>query len=105
MEGLTLIPRLLAAACSHARPMVALADLAVQNAMLLPRSVDTLEVLHLLHEDEPHVRRSCNYTAGDRLHYPDALQKFRTRASSGNSVIYNSSFLGLCDGNFYLSLA
>jgi hypothetical protein len=45
--------------------MVALADLAVQNAMLLPRSVDTLEVLHLLHEDEPHVRRSCNYTAGD----------------------------------------
>jgi hypothetical protein len=32
-----------------------------------------LEVLHLLHEDESHVRRSCNGTAGDRLHYPDAL--------------------------------
>jgi hypothetical protein len=70
-----------------------------------PIRVDTLEVLHLLHEDEPHVRRYCNYTAGDRLHYPDALQKFHTRASSGNYVTYNSSFPGLCGENFCLSLA
>jgi hypothetical protein len=85
--------------------MVALADLAVWSATLLPRTCGYLEVLHLLQEDEPHVRRSRNCTAGDGLHYPDALQKFRTRASSGNSVIYNSSFPGLCSGNFYLSLA
>jgi hypothetical protein len=70
-----------------------------------PVSVDTLEVLHLLHEDEPHVRRSCNCTAADRLHYLDALQKFRTRSSSGNFMIYNNSFPGLCGENFYLSLA
>jgi hypothetical protein len=60
-----------------------------------PVRVDTLEVLPLLHEDEPHVRRSRKYTAGDRLHYPNALQKFCTRASSGNSMIYNNSFPSL----------
>jgi hypothetical protein len=60
-----------------------------------PVRVDTLEVLHLLHEDKPHMRRSCNCTAGDRLHYPDVIQKFCTRTSSGNSVIYNNSFTGL----------
>jgi hypothetical protein len=70
-----------------------------------PVHVDTLEVLHLLHDDEPHMRRSHNCSTGNRLHYPDALQKFRTRASSGNSVIYNSSFTRLCSGKFYLSLA
>jgi hypothetical protein len=64
-----------------------------------------LEVLHLLHKYEQHVRSSRNCTAGDRLHYPDVLQKFRTRTSSGNSVIYNSSFPGLRGGNFCLSLA
>jgi hypothetical protein len=67
--------------------------------------MDILEVLHLLHEDEPHVRRSCNCTASDRLHYPDTLQKFRTHASIGDSVIYKNNFLGLCGGNFCLLLA
>ena len=32
-------------------------DLAIRIAMLLPVRMDTLEVPHLLHKDEPHVRR------------------------------------------------
>ena len=47
---------------------------------------------HLLHKDEPHVRRFSQLHC--RLHlfgYIDARQKFRIRASSGNLVIYNSS--------------
>jgi hypothetical protein len=79
---------------------IALADLAVWSVTLLLVHVDTLEVLHLLHEDEPHVRRSCNCTVGDQLHYPNALQKFRTRASTSNSVIYNNNFSGLCSAIF-----
>ena len=34
-----------------------LADLAVRIATLLSIRVDTLEVPHLLHKDEPHVKR------------------------------------------------
>ena len=34
---------------------------------------------------------SRNCIACYRTIYPDALQKFRARASSGNPVIYNSS--------------
>jgi len=51
-----------------------------------------LEVPHLLHKDEPHVRRfsqpHCRLHLFDYIH---ARQKFRIRASSGNPVIYNSS--------------
>jgi hypothetical protein len=36
----------------------------------------------------------------DRLHYLDALQKFRTRVSSGNSVIDNRSFPGYAVESF-----
>ena len=43
---------------------------------------------------------SRNCTAGFHLHYTDALQKFRSRASSGNPVIYNCSNPGLCGRNF-----
>ena len=39
------------------KPEVAFADLAVRIATLLPVRVDTLEVPHLLHKDEPHERR------------------------------------------------
>ena len=40
-----------------AKSEVAFADLAVRIVTLLPVRVDTLEVPHLLHKDEPHVRR------------------------------------------------
>ena len=40
----------------------------------------------------------------DLFDYIDELQKFRTRASSGNSVIYNCSNPGLCGRNFLFSL-
>jgi hypothetical protein len=83
-------------------PTVALVDLAVRSATILPH-VDTLEVLLVPHKYEQHVRSSRNCTASDRLHYPDALQKFRTRTSSGNSVIYNSNFPGLRGGNFFIA--
>ena len=46
---------------------------------------------------------SRNCTAGLNLHYTDALQKFRNRASSGNPVIYNCSNPGLC-GRIFLFL-
>ena len=53
--------------------------------------MDTLEVPHLLHKDEPHVRRFSQLHC--RLHlfdYINARQKFLIRVSSGNLVIYNS---------------
>ena len=70
----------------------ALGDLAVRIATLLPVRVDTLEVPHLLHKDEPFERRFT------QLHcrLASALQKFRNRASSGNPVIYNCSNPDLC---------
>ena len=75
-----------------AKPEVAFADLVVRIVTFLPVRVDTLEVPHLLHKDEPHVRRfsqlHCRLYLFD---YIDARQKFRIRASSGNLVIYNSS--------------
>ena len=39
------------------KPYVTFADLAVWIATLLPVRVDTLEVPHLLHKDEPHERK------------------------------------------------
>ena len=72
--------------------------------MLLPVRVDTLEVLHLLHKDEPHVRRFSQLTAGFHLHDTNALQKFRIRASSGNPVIYNCSNPSLCGRKFLFLL-
>ena len=47
---------------------------------------------------------SRNCTAGFHLHYIDALQKFRNRASSGNPVIYNCSNAGLCGRKFLFLL-
>ena len=43
-------------------------------------------------------------TADFHLHYTDALQKFRNRASSGNLVIYNCSNPGLCSRKFLFLL-
>jgi len=43
---------------------------------LLPVHVDTLEVLQLLHEDEPFV----GHPSEDQIGYINAQQKFRTRA-------------------------
>ena len=60
---------------------------------------------HLLHKDEPHMRRFSQLHC--RLHlfdYIDARQKFRIRASSGNLVIYNSSSSLLWAENFCFSL-
>jgi len=71
-------------------------DLAVQSAALLTVRVDTLEVLHLRHKDEPFMGLSGD----DLFDYIDALQKFRTRASSDNFVIYNCSNIDLCCRNF-----
>ena len=62
--------------------------------------MDFVEVLRLLHKDEPFVRWYTNCTAGFYLHYTNTLQKFRNRESSGNPVIYNCSNPGLC-GDFY----
>jgi hypothetical protein len=63
-----------------------------------------LEVLHLWHLDELHERKKKFFIGlfGKGLfNYIDALQKFRTRASSGNSVIYNCSDpSSLCDRIF-----
>ena len=68
--------------------------------MLLPICVDNLEALHLQHKDEPFVGLSGE----DLFDYIDALQKFRTRASSGNPVIYNCSNPGLCGRKFLFLL-
>ena len=75
-------------------------DLAVRIATLLPIRVDNLEALHLQHKDEPFVGLSGE----DLFDYIDALQKFRTHASSGNPVIYNCSSPGLCSRKFLFSL-
>ena len=58
--------------------------------------MDFVEVLRLLHKDEPFVRwfTQLHYRLPSAL--TDALQKFCNHASSGNSVIYNCSKLGLC---------
>ena len=48
---------------------------------------------------------SRNCIACYRTIYPDALQKFRTRASSGNFVIYSSNDLGLCGWKFFFVFA
>ena len=71
--------------------LVVLVDVAIWSATLLPVRVDFMEVLDLLHKDEPFVSGSRNYTAGFHLHDTDVLQKFSTRVSSGSPVIYNSS--------------
>ena len=76
--------------------LVVLVDVAIWSATLLPVRVDFMEVLDLLHKDEPFVSGSRNYTAGFHLHYTDPLQKFCNRASSGNPVVYNCSNPGLC---------
>ena len=68
--------------------------------MFLPVRVDTLEVLHLRHKDEPFVRLSGE----DLFIYINALQNFRTRASSGNPEIYNCSNPCLCGRKFLFSL-
>ena len=48
-------PSLLPAPPVH-RALVVLADLAIRSAKLLPVRVDFVEVLRLLHKDEPFVR-------------------------------------------------
>ena len=55
--------------------LVALADLAIRSATLLPVCVDTLAVLHLRHKDELFVGLSGEV----RFDYIDMLKKFRTR--------------------------
>ena len=60
-----------------------------------------MEVLRLLHKDEPFVRRFINCTAGFHLHYTDALQKFRNHASSGSATCSNP---GLCGRKFLFLL-
>ena len=83
------------------RPSFVLADLAIRSAKFLPVRVDFVEVLRLLHKDEPFVRW---FTQLHCLHYIDALQKFRNRASSGNPVIYNCSNPDLCGRKFLFLL-
>ena len=82
LETLTLHASLLPPALAPT-PAVALVDLALQIAMFLHVRVDTLEVLHLQHKDEPFVR----LFGEDLFIYIDALQNFRTRTSSGNPEI------------------
>ena len=62
---------------------------------LSPR-VDTLEVLHLWHLDEPHERRQklfVGLSSEGLFDYIDTLQKFHTCMSSGNHVIYKVVFV------------
>ena len=53
---LTLAPLLVAAISSVHEALVVLADLAIRRATLLPVRVDFVELLRLLHKDEPFVR-------------------------------------------------
>ena len=57
------------------KPEVAFADLAVRIVTLLLVRVDTLEVLHLQHKDEPHVRRFS------QLHYRLPSVRLHRRAT------------------------
>ena len=77
-------------------------NLTVPSAMLLSVHVDTLEVSHMMHKDEPLMRRfsQLHWRLSSARHR--ALQKFRTRTSSGNSVISNCSIRGLSDRNFFV---
>ena len=62
-------------------------------------------MLHLWNLDEPHERNKklfMGLSGKGLFDYINAVQKFWTHASSGNSVIYNSSVLGLCSRNFFL---
>ena len=65
--------------------------------------VDTLEVLHLRHLDEPHERSQkvfVGLSGMDLFDHVNPLQNFRTLASSGDPMIYNCSDPGLCGRNF-----
>ena len=59
----------------RASALVVLVDLAIRSAMLLPVRVDFVEVLRLLHKDEPFVRRFT------QLHcrFPSALHRRATK--------------------------
>ena len=60
--------------------------------------MDTSEVLHLWHLDEPQGELLVGRGQGgdvERLHCLDALHQFRNCASSGNLVIYDNSIPGL----------
>ena len=75
----------------HSSLLTALMDLTVRSATPLLVCVDSLEMLHLLHEDEPF----WGHSGEDQISYINVLQKFCTRESSGNPVIYNCSNPGL----------